>query len=358
MEEPASPALTAAVLIAGTVSLAVLFRLFQIHIDGRPLLPYEPRRAAPWNALAPLLMLAPVMIPLGRALVGWGAVAEEPSPLAFVTALALSAAGAAPAAAYGGAAAASLVDGIALASAKAESMPLLLVESAAVTILLALACYALLGVAFGATRRDLGLPADGRQALRDIRVGAIAFAASLAPIYGALLALNLAFPSDQAHPLIEELVVHHSPAMMAAAALMAVVAAPLYEETAFRLVLQGWLERRESPSSSGASPAGDGRQDDSHAAGEPTGEPDGGAGGVPGGQTLPKRATWGPVVLSGTLFGLAHTGQGLAPAPLVLLGFVLGYVYQRTHRILPCIVCHMLFNGYTFLMLSLQFASR
>ena len=46
--------------------------------------------------------------------------------------------------------------------------------------------------------------------------------------------------------------------------------------------------------------------------------------------------------------------HGVAPVSLVLLGLVLGYLYQRTHRITPCIVCHMLFNSFSLVMLWLQ----
>jgi membrane protease YdiL (CAAX protease family) len=62
-------------------------------------------------------------------------------------------------------------------------------------------------------------------------------------------------------------------------------------------------------------------------------------------------------VISGTLFALAHMGQGVAPASLLPLGMALGYLYQRTHRILPSIVCHALFNGFSLLMLWLALAA-
>src|SRR5690606_25854208 len=120
-----------------------------------------------------------------------------------------------------------------------RASPLLLVQSAAVTIILTMSCYALLALVFGATRHDLGMPRDFRQFAHDVGLGATAFAASLAPIYLFLFTLNIIFPTEEGHPLIQELLLNHSPAMMGAAALTAVVAAPLYEETAFRLVLQG-----------------------------------------------------------------------------------------------------------------------
>jgi membrane protease YdiL (CAAX protease family) len=40
--------------------------------------------------------------------------------------------------------------------------------------------------------------------------------------------------------------------------------------------------------------------------------------------------------------------------PLVFLGIVFGYLYQRTHRIVPCIVAHMLFNAYSMTLLWLN----
>ncbi|MGI9427588.1 MAG: CPBP family intramembrane glutamic endopeptidase, partial [Bythopirellula sp.] len=63
---------------------------------------------------------------------------------------------------------------------------------------------------------------------------------------------------------------------------------------------------------------------------------------------------WTPILISATVFGLAHVGHGVAPVALVLFGIVLGYLYQRTHRLVPCITAHMLFNGYSMLQLWLQ----
>ena len=62
-----------------------------------------------------------------------------------------------------------------------------------------------------------------------------------------------------------------------------------------------------------------------------------GAGGLPYG--------WVPIVVSSALFAIAHVGHGPDPAALFFLALLLGYVYQRTHRIVPCIVTHMLFNA-------------
>ena len=54
------------------------------------------------------------------------------------------------------------------------------------------------------------------------------------------------------------------------------------------------------------------------------------------------------------LFALAHVGQGPAPIPLFLLALGLGYIYQRTHRIVPCIAIHFLVNLTAMVQLALE----
>ena len=60
---------------------------------------------------------------------------------------------------------------------------------------------------------------------------------------------------------------------------------------------------------------------------------------------------WLPIIISAAAFGIAHFGYGPEPVPLFFLGLVLGFVYQRTHRIVPCIVAHSLFNLFTMVVL-------
>ena len=69
-------------------------------------------------------------------------------------------------------------------------------------------------------------------------------------------------------------------------------------------------------------------------------------------------ARWLPILISGSLFALAHAGQGPAPIPLFFLGLGLGYLYQRTHRILPCIVVHFLVNSTAVVQLALYVAQQ
>jgi membrane protease YdiL (CAAX protease family) len=341
-------AMSLTVGVAMTVSLATLFRLFQKHIDGRPLLQYEPRNPVPWNVLAPLVMLAPLAIAVSSTLLA----GPHYDPTAEATTLSATAAagavGAPPAAWFGSNAAASPVLNLTRRMSDPGVTAGRLWASATMTVLMAACCYLLLIVAFGATPQDLGLPISWRQACGDVKIGAVAVAASLVPIYAILLVLNVVFESTEGHPLIENLMLDHSVSMMAAAAFTAVIAAPLYEESAFRLILQGWLERREMRSRRVLSVA---ELPQPAFADADLGQP-------PAVETFTyPHVGWAPIVVSGVLFGLAHYGHGFSPAPLMLLGMVLGYLYRQTHRILPCIVCHLLFNAFTFVLLALQFAA-
>jgi hypothetical protein len=68
------------------------------------------------------------------------------------------------------------------------------------------------------------------------------------------------------------------------------------------------------------------------------------------GLSVPRRGVFGlpygmvPILVSAALFAAAHAGYGPEPVPIFLLALIFGYVYQRTHRILPTIVAHALFN--------------
>jgi hypothetical protein len=61
--------------------------------------------------------------------------------------------------------------------------------------------------------------------------------------------------------------------------------------------------------------------------------------------------SWLPISISSVLFGLAHFGYGPEPIPLFFLALVLGYLYYRTHRIVPSIVAHAVFNLFTMIVL-------
>ena len=67
---------------------------------------------------------------------------------------------------------------------------------------------------------------------------------------------------------------------------------------------------------------------------------------------------WIPILLSSLLFALAHGGQGAAPFALFLLALGVGYVYQQTHRLLPCLVIHFLVNFTAIFQLGMEVANH
>jgi membrane protease YdiL (CAAX protease family) len=303
-------------LAAGSFG-TILWLAFRLR-GARPLLAYEPRRAVPWNFLAAALtvLLLPALMTL--AVLGAPSETELESP----------------------------------APISAENLWLYAGASvlSTTTLLAALAALCRAGVA------DLGLPRSWRAFGRDLRIGAVTFLAVLVPVYCLQWALSKALQPDQIHPLIEDLESNFTPTLLWAAVAMAVVAAPLYEETVFRLIFQGWLEKKEDQALgfSGAAPPSQVAPSGEDEALEP--EPPAPAapeppatGMLPG---LPHG--WAPLLASAGLFSMAHLGHGVAPVSLLPLGVALGYVYQRTHRILPSMVCHMLFNGFSMTMLWLE----
>ena len=56
------------------------------------------------------------------------------------------------------------------------------------------------------------------------------------------------------------------------------------------------------------------------------------------------RRRWLSTVLVGAAFGLAHLQQPQVVAPLIVLGVILGYVYERTGSLVAPITMHLLFN--------------
>jgi membrane protease YdiL (CAAX protease family) len=236
----------------------------------------------------------------------------------------------------------------------------------------------------GCTWKDMGVVPS--QAGKDIAIGVAAFC-MLAPIVFAIQGL-LTQIEPYKHPLIE--LVKDSPdvRLFGLLCFSAAIMAPLFEEWAFRVLLQGWLERfityRDSflhillggvapaepvvideanlPASenrSGASSEGitfldnlppqqpdiqwvDPTNPYAPSALAPSVVP---ATLVPEFVPPPLWKQWIPIFLSALLFALMHFSHGLAWIPLSVLALGLGYVYQRTHRILPSMVIHFCLNA-------------
>lgn len=227
-------------------------------------------------------------------------------------------------------------------------------------------------------RADLGLSSDG--VLKDVLIGLAAFAVIGPWLYG--LNTLLAYFHSGSHPLIEAIEESRDAGLFIVATLFAVLVAPVMEEFIFRLLLQGWLERvlrpstiesatgsefGEEPPFPGAGLAVEGAgvvgvsDVESPAAGESpqlnpfaspdprlvvaTGDWEAGLEGESSG--APSKIFWPPIIISSILFALVHLGHGPAPVPLFFLALLLGYLFQRTHRILPCIALHMALNAFS-----------
>jgi len=152
----------------------------------------------------------------------------------------------------------------------------------------------------------------------DVRRGLVATVWILAPV----LLLNLVVSSlVQYEHTVTDLLAEESGARTFAALLFsAALVTPIVEEFQFRLLLQGGLQRLA----------------DSRTSGDLAWQP---------------KSAW-PIYATSLLFALMHLGQGAAPIPLFFLSVGLGFLYQRTGRLFPAIIVHMLLNGAT---LSMEF---
>jgi membrane protease YdiL (CAAX protease family) len=294
-------------------------------------LPFEPRRPVPWGPPAAILAAVFALMAVSSLLVPANAAAEMPQ----------------------------------VSTGEIAVRILSLVVS---QLLLVGGFFFVIAVFYGAARTDLGLPTSIDEGLREVVIGFVTCLATLLPVrivQGILMWLMGREDELTKHPLIETLTSSGgiSFSVMLLALVSAVVVAPICEEITFRLLLQGWLEkwecdvinRRQSISgveeqrSSGVeeqrSSGVEEQMDDYsttpllHYCSQPAQSslpPIQGIFGLPYG--------WMAIYVSSFLFGIAHFGYGPEPIPLFLFAIVLGYVFQRTHRILPCIVAHALFN--------------
>ncbi|GIW96139.1 MAG: hypothetical protein KatS3mg110_4180 [Pirellulaceae bacterium] len=163
---------------------------------------------------------------------------------------------------------------------------------------------------------DFGYWRQGR--LRDVLLGAQLFAMAAPALYGLQWVLVNWWPKQ--HPLMELLAQVDDRRLWLVAFVRVVLAAPISEEFTFRVLVQGWLEKIFYRAA-----------------------------------WLSGRWTrhWGPVLISSVLFSAAHAGHGPAWISIFFLALLLGYVYRKTHSVLPCLVIHGLLNAVSFVLLML-----
>ncbi|UUO09093.1 CPBP family intramembrane metalloprotease [Blastopirellula sp. J2-11] len=232
----------------------------------------------------------------------------------------------------------------------------------------------------------------GEKFFADLLLGIAAFGMLVVPTL--ILQAILAYLKPYEHPLIDMLIKDKSVPMAVASVAAAVVAAPLFEEFFFRGLFQGWLQdtvdgrlkisnvllgRVRWLSQEDASPPELVTAEVDSAAEQEPKEEIITAVSASGGRenpfdsptTAPVVPTTeyeslaasrqrsllqicGPILLSASFFALMHLGQGLAPIPLFFLALGLGYLYQRTRRLTPCVVVHFLLNGQSMALLLIQ----
>jgi membrane protease YdiL (CAAX protease family) len=342
-QPPDDPWLNAAVMVLLLASVAIWLALLARLKRGQPLLDYEPRSPVPWGAPVALLALVFTAITLLTP----GAVDAPPERPEPANPLELS----------------------------QQLAGFIFFQSAVIG-----GIVFVVAAVYRPSLRDFGLPEYADQLASDIGIGIIACLAALAPVYG-VQALMLSYFGPSNHPLVE-MVMGGEPniGVVFLASVAAVVVAPIGEEILFRLLLQGWLEkwedrrwgwRREplAPNGSAEGMTNDecgmtnsegGINDERGTTNDKSAARSDSSFGIrdPALDTLPPRRGllglphgWLPIISSSLLFALAHFGYGPDPIAIFVLALILGYVYQRTHRITPCIVAHALFNSLAVLIL-------
>lgn len=315
------------VVIAGSLMVWGLASLR--FYRGEDVVPYAPRRVVPWGVAHLILLMAGVLLLQSLA---WLSVTAGPETQ--ITDL-------------------SPTERLRVTSAVGLA-----------SLLATLAGAGLLVAAAGATRRDLGLPDGWTTLASDLKLGLLGFLAAALPVYAIQLLIVLIHhrfgeaPTD--HPLVEMLRDSSDSGTLAVAVLVAVCVAPIFEEFVFRLVLQGWLEKLATRWAGAGVDQAAAVPHEPVAADQTMSDPPGDLLPCPADSADPchaaaqsqSRAIW-PIVGSAALFAAMHLGHGFDPIPLFFLALCLGYLYYRTHRIIPCIVMHALFNAFSLAMLGL-----
>ncbi len=230
----------------------------------------------------------------------------------------------------------------------------LLATSAGASLAATFVALSIVRVRNRASLIDLGI--DWRFFRDDLAIGLAAFVLIAGPVFLIQRVLVLLWPSK--HPLIELVMNNPDPAFFAVSAFSALLVAPLAEEFTYRVILQGWMERvvthRGDPMPlllGGHADAA--RSDGKNEKQLPVTAERKSADECKPTNSAPPTSNW-PIVASAAIFALMHWGHGPDPIPLFVFALGLGYLYQRTHRVLPCIIVHFLLNAVSLTALLLD----
>ncbi len=280
-----------------------------------------------------------------------------------------------------------LKPGLTIDEISASQMCAMMLASSTARMIVCVLALATLVIRYGANLADLGLTAlrSIRVLLTDCRIGVIGFLMLAGPMFIMQMLLTKWFPSE--HP-VETLIKKSSePGVFLVTLFAAVIVAPIAEELFFRLILQGWLEKLvwRLTHVSSVLPGSDSGADDvaetprnstqnefpvpdasnpyaSPAAETMSPKVPPGTDGIeqvfPEAEVGKRFANALPIITSATIFAAMHYGHGPDPIPLFFLAIGLGYIYRRTHRILPCIIIHFLVNATSMTMLAAQILEK
>ena len=322
-------------------SLSVWFVVIRRLRRGQPILPFEPRRPVPWQGVdLAFILLAFVLIPglVLLAILGPSRAAHTAAKPAVPELTQKAPADNAPAEEKGEAAE------VSSEAFEAEAAGKLLFSAIAVGWVV---------FRVRANFKDLGF--DLSHIGSDLVLGLGTFLATVLPVTLIQDSLEDTKIRPYDHPLIRAIKNHPNLWMFAVVGVSAVIVAPLVEELLFRVLIQGCLEMVEtkrrlllnaarsmaaavSRRAAADSTISAGANEDSQLPQEDNRD----AAAELAAATGP--SAW-PIIVSSALFALMHWGQGLAPIPLFPFALILGYVYQRTHRIWPSLIAHLLLNG-------------
>jgi membrane protease YdiL (CAAX protease family) len=249
-------------------------------------------------------------------------------------------------------------------------------------------CYSLIvTTAFIALRCRIPIEAVGWSLAHwknDLRLGLTAYVMLTPVIYLVMFLATALSKVPYEHPLFDE--TRKDIGYLVPAFMLAVLAAPFFEEFVFRVLFQGFLESIAAGGIRGrnlwlgraaSSPAeiADFAKDQGSQL-RPEAVPgveisgfgfpvelsevalsDRNAAAAEGSPQTSSRSTpqaWWPVIVSGLVFGLFHYSYGISWIPLSILGIALGWLYRITHRIWPGLIVHFCLNAVSMSMFALH----
>jgi membrane protease YdiL (CAAX protease family) len=309
-----------------------------------PLVPFAPRRAVPWGlfdliALVAIWLIGLVAGSIAMRQAGW---LQETKGVAELT---------------------------------LSEQQTVIAGNLAISVLIIAIGLPLIALRSGARLSDFGW--SPRHILTDVRLGLIGFVMLAPPVY-AVQGLLVQFWQPSKHPLVEMFQSSPDPRFFALLFVAAAVVAPLFEELVFRVLLQGFLEEafrfhgevhelffgtaHRPPlqpsdqtsetaiplSDPGLNPYAPPQTLASESSSIPICDPDAEQ------PELRGPAAWLPIAISSIVFALMHYSHGPDWIPLTFLAAGMGYLYQRTHRLLPSLVVHVLVNCSSMLALWVQ----